>query len=138
MLFRSRLYREWCGMKKRCYNSKYEFYNRYGGRGIKVCEEWLNDFVSFKNWAISNGYNDNLELDRIDNDKDYEPNNCRWQNRTNQVRNRSNTIYLEKGKMKRTLKEWCEIYDISYKLAHARYKKRLSFEKIFSKTKEKK
>lgn len=90
----TRLYNIWCGMKKRCYSTKYEHYDRYGGRGIKVCEEWKNDFVNFKNWALKNGYNDELEIDRVNNNGNYEPNNCKWKSRTMQVRNRSNTIRI--------------------------------------------
>lgn len=128
----ARLYRIWCGMKKRCYNTKYEYYNRYGGRGIAVCEEWKSSFINFKNWAIKNGYKDNLEIDRIDNNGNYEPNNCRWEDRINQVRNRSNTIKLKNNGEEKTLIEWCKKYNINYKLAHARYKKGWNFEKIFS------
>jgi len=72
------LYRKLMGMKKRCYNPKYGQYHRYGGRGIKVCEEWLNDFMSFYNWAMANGWEDGLEIDRKDNDGNYEPSNCRF------------------------------------------------------------
>lgn len=128
----TRLYRIWCSMKKRCYYSKYEHYDRYGRRGIRICDEWKNDFLKFKEWALTHGYSENLEIDRINNDGNYEPNNCRWQNRENQVRNRSNTIYLKHNNEEKTLKQWCEIYNINYKLAHTRYKKGWNFEKIFN------
>lgn len=127
----TRLYRIWCGIKKRCYNTRYEYYDRYGGRGIEVCKEWRNNFINFKNWSIENGYSDNLEIDRIDNNGDYEPSNCRWRNRTTQVRNRSNTINLEHNGECKTLIEWCKQYNTNYKLAHARYKKGWNFGKIF-------
>ena len=84
---KTRLYRAWSAMKQRCMNSNTEKYDRYGGRGIKICGEWVEDFVAFKNWALSNGYKDSLEIDRIDNDGDYEPNNCRWVSRAIQARN---------------------------------------------------
>ena len=74
----TRLYNVWSKMKARCSCEKWHAYNRYGGRGIKVCQEWAHDFVAFRDWAFSNGYNDDLELDRKDNDGDYCPDNCQW------------------------------------------------------------
>ena len=129
---RTKLYGVWCGMKKRCYNTKFEHYDRYGGRGIKVCEEWKKDFSIFKDWSLQNGYKEGLEIDRIDVDGNYEPSNCNWKTRTEQVRNRSNTVFLTYKGEKRTLIEWCQKYKVNYKLAHSRYKKGFDFEKIFN------
>jgi len=85
----TRLYRIWSNMKTRCTNSHSQYkYSRYGGRGISVCEEWMNDFESFKNWAVSHGYSDSLTLDRIDNDGNYGPDNCRWATMSEQCFNR--------------------------------------------------
>jgi hypothetical protein len=74
------LYLRWAGMKQRCGNPKHKNYDRYGARGIHVCEEWLKDFSVFKKWAESNGFERGLELDRIDNNSGYTPDNCRWVN----------------------------------------------------------
>ena len=82
----TRLYRIWSSIKKRTLNPKHKNYNDYGGRGITICEEWL-DVQNFYNWAMSNGYSDELSIDRIDNNKNYEPSNCRWTTRTIQSRN---------------------------------------------------
>jgi len=84
----TRLYIIWRGMKARCYNPKAHEYENYGGRGIKVCAEWLHNFGSFQKWALAHGYQDDLTLDRIDNDKGYSPDNCRWATVTEQNRNR--------------------------------------------------
>ena len=82
-----RLYSIWSNIKTRTLNSNFKQYNDYGGRGITICDEWKNDFMSFYAWAMSNGYSDDLSIDRIDNDGNYEPNNCRWTTQTIQNRN---------------------------------------------------
>ena len=84
----TRLYSIWESMKKRCYNPKHKNYNRYGGRGIIVCEGWLHDFQAFYDWAITHGYEDCLTIDRINNNGIYEPNNCRWITIQEQQRNK--------------------------------------------------
>lgn len=83
----SKLYKVWQGMKTRCYNKKFMYYKNYGGRGIKMCNEWLNNFETFYIWAIKNGYKEGLTIDRINNDGNYEPINCRWTTRAEQNRN---------------------------------------------------
>lgn len=83
------LYRKWYGMKTRCSNSNYQNYDRYGGRGITICDEWLNSFESFYKWAVSNGFEEGLEIDRIDTNGNYGPSNCRFVTTTINNRNRS-------------------------------------------------
>lgn len=107
---KSRLYRIWNNAKQRCLNPNRKDYERYGGRGITFCDEWKEDFSKFRDWAIENGYKEDLTLERIDNDKGYSPYNCKWITRTEQQRNtRQNRFYTINGETK-TLTEWCEIY----------------------------
>lgn len=105
----SRLYKIWIGIKKRCYNDKCYNYQDYGGRGIVLYNGWLHDFQAFYDWSMSNGYNDNLTIDRINNNGNYEPSNCRWVDRKTQAQNRrSSKMYTINGDT-HCLKEWCEI-----------------------------
>lgn len=85
---KTRLYAIWCGMKGRCYGVKNSVYQYYGGRGIIVCNEWLHSFMAFRDWALSHGYQDDLTIDRIDVNGNYEPSNCRWLTLEDQQRNR--------------------------------------------------
>ena len=93
-----RIYNIWCSMKKRCYNTQAREYKNYGARGIVMCDKWHDDFNSFCDWALSNGYRDDLTIDRIDNNDGYFPDNCRWTTRSQQQRNkRNNTVYIIDG-----------------------------------------
>jgi len=72
------LYRTWKNMKTRCYWPKHQYFKNYGGKGIRVCPEWINDFSAFREWAQNNGYAEGMSIDRINSDKDYTPDNCQW------------------------------------------------------------
>ena len=117
----TRIYSEWQGMKGRCYNKGSARYADWGGRGIEVCEQWRNSFESFYTWAMANGYQDNLTIDRIDNNGNYCPENCRWVGQQEQCRNRRSNINITIGNSTRTLMEWCEISQVDYTNVNARY-----------------
>lgn len=85
---KTRLYNIWHGMKQRCQSPTNKDYVNWGGRGIKVCEEWSTDFGAFRDWSLANGYADDLTIDRINNDGNYEPSNCRWVTLKEQAQNR--------------------------------------------------
>lgn len=110
---------EWRSMINRC-SEKYHGRKHYFDKGIAVCEEWLNDFDKFKTWALQNGYEDNLTLDRIDNNKNYEPSNCRWVTNKQQQNNKTVNVYVELNGITKTLKEWSEYFDFPYTTAKAR------------------
>lgn len=128
----TRLYNIWTGTKSRCYNQRYEAHKNYGTRGITVCDEWKNNFMSFYNWAINNGYRDDLTLDRINNNGDYEPSNCRWVTIGEQADNRRNSRRITYGRKTQTLKQWSNELGLDYKLLYNRlYKLKWSVEKSF-------
>jgi len=101
-----RLYKIWLNMKSRCTNERIPDYKDYGARGVKVCPEWLNDFAEFRNWALSSGYADDLTIDRIDVDRDYSPDNCRWATQIEQANNRRNNTRLTVDGVTKTIAEW--------------------------------
>lgn len=105
----TRLHRIWKTMRERCRYKGHIHYHTYGGRGIKVCKEWDASFVAFRDWALQNGYADNLSIDRIDNNGNYTPENCRWATPKQQARNTTRTRRYNG----RTLSEWSEIVGIS-------------------------
>ena len=108
----SKLYNLWRTMIHRCENDKRAKYKDYGARGICVCEEW-HDVNTFMEWAFKNGYKEGLQLDRIDNDGNYEPSNCRWVTPKENSRNRRNTVYLTVNNETKCVSEWCESIEIS-------------------------
>lgn len=108
---KTRLYKIWVEIRRRCNNSKCERYKDYGGRGIKICDEW-NDYSCFKDWVLSHGYTDELSIDRIDNDGNYEPDNCRWATDIEQANNKRNSRFITYNNQTHTLSEWSRIVGI--------------------------
>lgn len=127
---RKRLYSIWSHMKERCYNKNHSAYARYGGRGIVVCQEW-HDYTNFKKWALLNGYTESLTLDRINNDGNYEPSNCKWATQKEQANNRRSNRILEIGNSKHNIQEWCAITGIPRQIADGRLRRGWSAEKTF-------
>ena len=107
------LFNVYNSMKSRCYNKNRDNYERYGGRGIGVCEEWRNSAESFVRWALDNGYEKGLQLDRINNNEDYCPENCRWVTAKENCRNTRRNKTLTLIGQTKTVAEWCEFLDIS-------------------------
>lgn len=122
-LHHTRLYSIWIGMIHRCTDEKHIYYKHYGGRGIKVCSEWLNSVTAFYDWAMGNGYSDELTIDRIDPDGDYEPSNCRWATAKVQASNKRKTIRLEINGETKTMDEWSKTTGVKYATIYARYKR---------------
>lgn len=105
------------GMIQRCYNQNNPYYKNYGARGIKVCDEWLNreqGLINFYNWAINNGYRDDLTIDRIDVNGDYTPQNCRWSSMGVQENNRRNNRYITYNNETKTMMQWSKTLGIKY------------------------
>lgn len=105
----TRLYNIWLAMKRRCDTPSLKAYPDYGGRGISVCDEWTNSYEEFRDWSISNGYDDTLTIDRIDNNGNYQPDNCRWVDCVAQANNRRSNVILEFNGESHNIKEWARI-----------------------------
>lgn len=115
-----KLYDVWQHIKQRCYNNNNQAYPNYGGRGIEVCKEWLDDFMTFYDWSINNGYKEGLTIDRIDVNGNYEPSNCRWVDRKIQARNRRNNRNITINGETHCLKDWCKILNLNYNTVSSR------------------
>lgn len=118
------------GMKDRCYNPNCHSYDNYGGRGIGVCDEWRNDPYSFEQWALSHGYADNLEIDRIDPYKGYSPDNCRWVTHTQQMNNTRSNHFIEYGGKRLSVSDWARKLGIDRRTIMRRIAKGLPLEKV--------
>lgn len=104
----TRIYQVWRDMKNRCYRPKTQSYKSHGARGITVCDEWLHDFQVFYDWAMANGYADNLTIDRIDVNGNYEPSNCRWATPKEQANNTRRNRFITYNGKKQTLQQWAD------------------------------
>ena len=132
--YKIRLYGIWESMKYRCLKDKPKN-SRYCGRGISFCEDW-NNYVNFKEWALNNGYNDSLTLDRIETDGNYEPNNCRWIPQADQLRNMSTNVMLTYQGKTQILSQWARDLNIKSNTLVVRIQKELPEDEIFAPKKE--
>ena len=133
-MYGTRLYIIWHNMKARCNNKSNLAYKNYGGRGIRVCKEWddkENGFMNFYNWSMNNGYRDDLTIDRIDNNGNYEPHNCRWATIKEQANNKRNNFCITYHGETHSLKEWCEYLNMNYGTIKSRIKRNLPQELWF-------
>jgi hypothetical protein len=133
-LYKTRLHSIWENMKQRCYNPKASRYKGYGGRGITICKEWLDDFKNFYDWAMSNGYADNLTIDREKVNGNYEPDNCRWADNVKQNNNRTNNRLIIYNGVTKTLTEWAIELGFEHKTLAKRLDSGWPIEKAFTTT----
>lgn len=133
---KQRLRSIYSGMKSRCYNKNSINYKYYGGRGISICDEWMESFDNFYHWALINGYDDELTIDRIDSNKNYNPNNCKWSTKREQSYNRSMSVKLTLKGRTMHMTEWAEELGIDKKTLSWRYRNEWSDEEILSNKKD--
>lgn len=126
------LYKKWRDIKVRCYNPKHKSYRNYGGRGIKICDEWKSNYLNFRKWALNNGYDPSLTLDRTDNNKGYSPENCRFTTWKEQENNRRNNHVVTHNNISHTISEWADLLGVSYSTVETRVKRGWSFERIIT------
>lgn len=120
-----RLHNIWNSIKDRCNNINSKDYPNYGGRKIKICEEWNNYFVSFYEWSMNNGYKSDLSIDRINVNGNYEPNNCKWSTPSEQQNNKRNTRYIEIDGIAKSITEWSKLTGVNKRTLWDRYNKGL-------------
>ena len=131
----NRIYDIWTGIRKRCFTNTFtnEDYKNYGGRGIKMCDEWKNDFTNFYNWALQNGYREDLTIDRIDVNGNYEPSNCRWSTKSEQSQNRRGVHKLLYNGKYMFITDIAKVIGIKRNTILERYHKYGICDKVFSK-----
>lgn len=115
------LYKTWLGMKARVSNRNNKRYERYGGRGITMCDDWLKNYESFRDWAKRNGYDENLTIERVDVNGNYEPNNCTWIPFAEQANNRTTTIWVEWEGRKQNIAQWAKELGFNRRTLYDRY-----------------
>jgi hypothetical protein len=121
-LSKTRLYRIWRNIKYRCNTETCKDFSHYGGRGIKLCEAWVNSFETFHAWAMDNGYSDDMTIDRIDVDGDYSPENCRWVTWLEQQNNKRDSVFITINGKTQTAKQWSRETGVCYTTILARLK----------------
>lgn len=119
------LYSVWKLMISRCYNEKAKDYNRYGERGIEICDQWKLNFWLFQEWCFNNGYKKGLQIDRIDTNGNYDPDNCRFVTPQENCNNRRSSLFVTINGFTKTFSQWCRIYGISTACAYQRKRKGL-------------
>lgn len=130
---KERIYHIWTGMKDRCYNKNNQAYKHYGGKGIGLCDEWINDYPAFRTWAIKNGYKSNLTIERIDTDKGYCPENCKWIPRSEQPRNTAQNRWITYNGKTMILVDWAKELGMNSRTLSSRLNKmHLSVEEAFT------
>ncbi|MET3700168.1 hypothetical protein SAMN05877753_1233 [Bacillus oleivorans] len=127
-----RLFRIWQSMRQRCNNPNANYYELYGGRGIKICPDW-DKYKAFKEWALNNGYEEHLTIDRINNNEGYKPNNCRWVTMKEQQSNKNNNVFVKYNGEKITLAELSRRTGLSLPMLHRRHKAGYRGEKLWTK-----
>lgn len=137
-LSKTRLYRVWAGIKNRCYNPRAENYKYYGAKGVTMCDEWKNDFLSFRDWALNNGYDESAKtqvctIDRIDCGKSYSPNNCRIANHVTQCNNQTSNRIFTYNETSKSMAEWARVFGIKYTTLRARIRRGIPFDKAIKK-----
>lgn len=128
----SKLYRIWGSMKERCINPNSKPYKDYGGRGITICDEWLDSFEAFRDWAMANGYRDDLTIDRIDVNGNYEPSNCQWATQKEQQNNKRNNHLLSYNGKTQTISQWSDETGLEWMVIYDRLRNGWPIDRILT------
>lgn len=127
-LSQTRIFEVWHGIKQRCLNKKDKHYKDYGGRGIIICNYWKNNFINFYKWAMRNGYKEGLTIDRINNNGNYEPANCRWVTLTDQANNRRSNVMVTYNSETLTLTQMARKYNVNFHMLRNRLRNKIDIE----------